>query len=104
MSALDAINLRSQPQPVSAPTFPAQLSPQRPLRVKFSGQRLCPVRMMCSLAMFAVPTSDIFFLLYIDIDLVQLLIEAEGLTSPLLPGQYAEDGPKIVGLWLHKIS
>jgi hypothetical protein len=45
-----------------------------------------------------------FFLLYIDIDLVQLLIEAEGLTSPLLPGQYAEDGPKIGGLWLHKIS
>ena len=45
-----------------------------------------------------------FSLLYIDIDLVQLLIEAESLTSPLLPGQYAEDGPKIGGLWLHKIS
>ena len=96
VSALDAINLGSQPQPASAPTFPAQLSPQRPLRVKFPSPRLCPAWMMCSLAMFAVPTSD-FFLLYIDIDLVQLLIEAEGLTSTLLPGQYAEDGPKIGG-------
>ncbi len=39
-----------------------------------------------------------------DSDLEQLLIEAEGLTIPLLPGQYAEDGPKVGGLGLHKIS
>ena len=61
VSALDAINLGSQPQPASAPTFPAQLSPQRPLRVKFPSPCLCPAWMMCSLAMFAVPTSDFFF-------------------------------------------